>query len=811
MATKRKKSQKQQADPSSDDGGTPMRGRYADANGKEPILPALCHLSRKILGQLVKNEIFGNFDDDQRRTLVKEFRESGKECPEDDKNFLRFLTAREVEHLNLAMFVERLSVLKYDAHVLLSRKTASLAYRFLVAAIGALGPVPEQNRTTKRDEEYYRGQLLLLRSAVRAFVSIFRSDCHTAYFLNGRLNRVCSLFEDAREQDGLHFPEAITDCAWRLDDLPVQLLFDEGDNQIYPPFPTRGTGNPRVPETKRAFERREGVDPKRVLAFRLTWGLGRSRAAIILNWRAAGPDTAPRRRSDDENEAAVLEQNDNTEVWMNRIWAEVDAASELPPTAAPQRIRQTLGPLHLAFRYFAGWLSESHIDVSQQFGEQLKSAPHQLIRDAAQAAREPLPPPGGDATALIGLVRRVLDPDNKLSYKCHAHWVSKTNTAPSSRELVFQKGNYDGFAPQSSPAFDLDLGKDGLVKRSVCAQAAAWQVSLLVRDFVRTITSAGKTWRDLHVARLQHSRGVLQPIGCGSELAIPVFEGDSLHDRVSGVMSIEEAKGELRSEHLRHVELVVRLYQRLRAAHKSELVPEDRSVLASITEDDAISRSFPRLSREFCGWLLTALDADVAYLNVFDARVRAFRPVGVTVSEANARLFLEDEELLAHLGVSTSRSAAHGRDAQYLGHGSLLHGLIEHAVANRLLPRPDGLTDTIFRTKTPCIIAAAEHRHRFDEATEKYAAWLLGLPFAQATDSVSDGVLWIYWRKGHHPPPHFPSLEDHSTFCEAVTERVKLVTEAVAAMYAIHRYHDPDSIGELLPSSKPAERRRDRR
>jgi hypothetical protein len=30
-------------------------------------------------------------------------------------------------------------------------------------------------------------------------------------------------------------------------------------------------------------------------------------------------------------------------------------------------------------------------------------------------------------------------------------------------------------------------------------------------------------------------------------------------------------------------------------------------------------------------------------------------------------------------------------------------------------------------------------------------------------------------------------------------------------MYAIHRYHDPDRVGELIPSAKPYERRRGRR
>jgi hypothetical protein len=283
-----------------------LQGRDDEAQSQELILPALCHLSRKVL-QSVINEIFKAFNDTQRRALTEEW---------------RFLMARDAEHLSLATFVERLAALKYDAHVLLSRKTASLAYRFLVAAVGSLGPVPELNRLVKRDEDYYRRQLDLLRRAVRAFVGIFQPDCYTAFFLNGRLNRVCSLFEDAPGQDGLRFPEALTDCAWRRDDLPVQLLFDEGENLIYPPFPTQGDSTPREPATKRAFERREGVDPRRVLAFRLTWGSSRSRAAIILNWRKAGPSVPPAPGPDQAGRAPP-EENESPGAWMKKLWAEV--------------------------------------------------------------------------------------------------------------------------------------------------------------------------------------------------------------------------------------------------------------------------------------------------------------------------------------------------------------------------------------------------------------------------------------------------------------------------------------------------------
>jgi hypothetical protein len=467
-------------------------------------------------------------------------------------------------------------------------------------------------------------------------------------------------------------------------------------------------------------------------------------------------------------------------------------------------MREALQPLHLAFRSFIGWLSEADIDVSQRFGEQLKSAPPKLIGDAAKAA---LAPPGAEANTLINLVQGALDPHHQRSHKYHVHLVRGQAAAPSRREVVFQQGYYEGSPHPSSPAFDLEHGEDGLVRRSVCAQAAAWEVSLLIRDFGRVLTSAGKTWRDLHVARfLPHRRG-LQPFGCDSELAVPIFEGegDPPKERVLGVVNIE-AKGELRPEDLRHAELAIHLYQRLRAANKeAELPPEDRTVLESITENDDISRSVQRLSREFCGWLLAVLGAEVAYLNVFDARVRAFRPMGIAISEENARLFLEDEELLAHLGVSAPGSEARGRDLQYTGPGSLLHGLIEHAAANRLLNRPHGLTDSIFRTKDGRILAAKEHRQRFDKGAERYAAWALALPFAQAPDAVSDGVLWVYWRKGRQEPPHFPPFESGSTFCEAAQERVKLVTEAVAAMYAIHRYHDPDRIGELLPTSRADE------
>jgi hypothetical protein len=178
-----------------------------------------------------------------------------------------------------------------------------------------------------------------------------------------------------------------------------------------------------------------------------------------------------------------------------------------------------------------------------------------------------------------------------------------------------------------------------------------------------------------------------------------------------------------------------------------------------------------------------------------------YRPtLGVVVSEENARRFLGDPEMRVRLGVTR-----HGRkdDSPYAGPGTILHGLIEHAVANRFLASPHGRTDQIFRSKEGQLFPPVEHLGRFDPAMRKYGEWVLGLPFAQAKSAFPDGVLWVLWGEGRKEPAGFPPFTSQGTFIGAVDDRLNPVTEAVAAMYAIHRYHDPDRVSEMLPARRP--------
>src|SRR5215831_5209942 len=111
-----------------DQQGRRLKGRYGD--DAKPILPTLCPLDRKDLGQLVQNEIFGVFNDEFRNEVLRDTFDVDGHAPSD---FMRFCTVRKGGHLNLTMFVERLAKLEYDAQMLLCRKSAGLAHRILVA------------------------------------------------------------------------------------------------------------------------------------------------------------------------------------------------------------------------------------------------------------------------------------------------------------------------------------------------------------------------------------------------------------------------------------------------------------------------------------------------------------------------------------------------------------------------------------------------------------------------------------------------------------------------------------------------------
>ncbi len=191
----------------------------------------------------------------------------------------------------------------------------------------------------------------------------------------------------------------------------------------------------------------------------------------------------------------------------------------------------------------------------------------------------------------------------------------------------------------------------------------------------------------------------------------------------------------------------------------------------------------------------------MAYVSIYDARVRVFRPLGFTMSVESAERGLKDKRECANLGLDKHEQGRQGLLAQYKKDKGGIHALIEHTVASRLLPRRRGLNWSVFSTKRPEFIPDTHSdKKKFDESTRRYARTLLGLPFCHDVNAQSDGVLWVSWQR---QPRGLTDLQLHvnheDQFVRSATQRLRPVLEAVAAMYAVYRYCDPDSASNPLP------------
>jgi hypothetical protein len=196
--------------------------------------------------------------------------------------------------------------------------------------------------------------------------------------------------------------------------------------------------------------------------------------------------------------------------------------------------------------------------------------------------------------------------------------------------------------------------------------------------------------------------------------------------------------------------------------------------------------------------------ADVVHLCIYDPRVHLFRPMGITVSENNIRQLLRDTQTLANMGLGMyDDSTRKELLKQYTEEGEKggTHGLIEHAVASLLQPKPHGLTETVSRTREGIFLPDARtHRGRADKESLAFAKSRLVLPFTQDNDATPGGILWACWSQPPYGLAELGSLvNDSDAFSSRAGQRLAAVSEVVAAMYAIHRYCNPDAVADPLP------------
>jgi hypothetical protein len=723
-----------------------LRGCHGDL--EKPVRPTLCPLNAAAIGNELQSEVL--------EVLWRKEQE-----PEKRRKQQVFETLAGLQvNRSLKLARDRMQDLGYTAQVLLSRAHAGPAYRVLIDVIGALGPpsVIEAATQDRRRPDFHTAQIERATAGCRAFCSVFQPSCQTAYFRNRRLNRSYFLYEH-----GLKYPEAMRGFVW-AQDLPTAVIFDERPVALYPPFPTE-SGEPQTPGN---FREREHVLENRVIGVRLAWD--QSRVALFMNWRSG----------DDSDDKCRPELRD--------IWAAMDKTYQKDERPLP-----ALKPLELAVRYFTGWLSASGIDLSEAYDPKPLATPWNLIELVGQAAKEA--EPEGRGLVLEGAIRSAVNlPDEH----CNIHWTNESAEGghPPRGLLRFKTGRYNDQDVETRPAFPLALDQEGLVERSICALAGTWKAPLFVADLERQITDT-RRWRDIHYPRTGFK--------CLRELAVPIVDRHG----VLGVANVECGSERLTAEHLRLTELITHLFQKLYPIYQTKGSVSARDLIDQLVDPGHSTKTAQRLCKLFCNWVASAFRADLVYLMIYDARVRVFRPLGTTVSRQNARAFLSDRQECFGLGIDEGDQAACGDlQEQYRTRAEKggIHGLIEHAVASRLLPRRRGYAWQIFTTKEPRIRDSDE----IDEQVRRYAKMMLGLPFCQDTNAQADGVLWISWQKrpkrsvGRRASPH-----KKREFVEKAWNQLRDVIEAVAAMYALYRYCDPDEASNPLPYPSPEDRTMD--
>ncbi|HYT91377.1 MAG TPA: hypothetical protein VEL76_21875 [Gemmataceae bacterium] len=799
------------------------------------VQPALCELDKWELGNIAWVHILESLPPADRQEVLRSWYEDHERVTRPKEAEARRFFCKPGKRFDPSLFVERLKGLHYVPQVLLSRESAASAYRFLVSLAGGLGPAPEAHRLDPGAADFFKERKQWLQGFCERFCSVFRPSCYTAYFRNASQNRTCLL-----ASGGLRVPEAMRSFN-RLEDLPTRVLLAEEELLVFPPFPA-GSGKPTSPGT---FVQREQVLQEYTLAFRFSWGS--TRIAIFLCWReedhkrqarevrawrdwktretkqASGGDGGPT----GEDPAPTANQTGNPEEtggsdgplaaesagdservenqWQTllRLALQDDlvtireqlrtcyAAVDAGPAA-----REVVRPLVFAARYVQGWLAASGIDLCHEQDTPFHTHfnLHGLICSFAGAARA-----HQEDTRQNLLAKAIEQALEAQDLRCLVHHVDRSD--PRKPVLVLQKGKYLDI-PDEQPRFPLALNNDGFVERSLCAQAAAWNVSLLLTDLnhEQEPSQPGPWWRKILLKTADFRRPRYD-----SELAVPMISScDQGSVHVEGVVNVQ-SRARLNEGHLRRAELAVNLFQKLFCAlHAKSLTEQDRAALDDLISTVHAMPTFQRLSKRYCEWVREKLDADIVYLCLFDARRDLFRPMGITLKDRVVEQFFEHAEGGTYLGLDRyddeQRRAAVKHYQESGGARGFIHHLAEHAMSSRLLPRHGHETYEVFRKNAPRLLDPSHHAGRDTGPSADYSKTRLLLPFALDRHGPPDGVLWICWQ--NDPPASLTQglpTNNPEAFMNKIQKDLRLLSEAVAAMCSLHRFHDADRVAESLP------------
>jgi hypothetical protein len=669
----------------------------------------------------------------------------------------QILYRRGNEQNTFTRVAKLLAELNCTPSILLCENGHTQAYHVLTAVIHHLGQLADPSRAADgRRETARHDDSSFVKDACAAFASALDADCWVAFIRNRRINR-----SNYFASDRLHVPQAAHGFLWK-NDLPSRRLFDSTDLlQLHDQVPELASGG--------TFRLREDIATRslsvRVAGEQLT-------LVVFCNWRRE----------------TTLEGN------AKAFWNLVEESNSARADA--------LNILTPAVRYFAGYLIGSGAEVSDGY-ERNPDITAKLVNDVWSAIASKT---GIDYRALERAIEESLRLDCKVEPKIH---LVEELPDGSSRVIISDPENYE---------VDLEKVRDGclrystqssdaqhLVKESVCAQAVAWGVSLLV-NFSDLETRRNRSRIEDHFLRIRVPRKRKQNF----ELAVPIRDGQGKQEAVIGLNS----RTRLESKHVRRIELLIQLYQQLRAIHRRG-DPRALSFVDQLQElGQESGTSFQKIAKHFSEWVLDLLDADLVYLSLYHAAHDVFRMMGVSIHKRLYRAWLEHPaELNTFLGTLDDTSALQAllremEDPSLLRSEqryaplvtSLLPRLLEHALITRLRPRRSptrarGLTWEVFTgsRKPPFIFDDPEN---LLPSARYYTKTIYARTFAATPESRPDGVLWIGWHQKQAMSLVGSANELRDASQEAVLQQV---LQLAAAIYAMSQYYNPDEALDPLP------------
>jgi hypothetical protein len=641
--------------------------------------------------------------------------------------------------------------------ILLCQKGESLAYHFLTAVINHLHRLADQpgvpaatQQTTKADDSQ-----LFVKQACRAFGKALDADCWAAFIRNRRINR--SHYFDS---EGLDAPQAMHGFLWK-NDLPTKRLFDSTDLlQLHDLAPESGSSG--------TFRLREDIGT-RTLSVRVEGG--RLTLVVFCNWRNKTTLTG------------------NAKAFWDL--AEHERASAL----------NVLAP---AARYFAGYLIGSGAEVSDDF-ERCQNITATLVTDVWGAINLTA---GINYEKLEHAIEKALLL-NEFAADPKIHRVEELPDG-SSQVVISGPDKYevdlakvrDNCLPYSTRSSD----PQRLVEESICAQAVAWNVSLLV-NFSDLESRQNRSSIEDHLLKIRVARKRKQ----NHELAVPLRDAQGKQEAVIGLNS----KTKLESKHVRRVELLIQLYQQLRAVHSSG----DLSAIAFVEDlqefGERPGTSFQNVAKRFTEWVLKLLDADLVYLSLYQAAHDVFRMMGVSIHQRLLRAWIDHpNELNTFLGTFDNISPLQTFLQKMMARLSiskpdqqetrilegLLLRLLEHALITRLRPRRSptrarGLTWEIFTgiKKPPFFYDNAKE---LVPSAHYYTPTIYARPFAATPESRPDGVLWVGWKQMPASSQVGPTNGLKDAAKETLLQQIQQLT---AVIYAMSQYYTPDEALDPLP------------